>query len=735
VVDTLSLPGPFGAKRLPAPGPRKLRTALASGGVHRLWARPWIPIAALWLGLGGVLAILTAQVADWYVMTDELLYERLAISIEQLHSPLPHIHGELIANVNQLYPLLLAPLFAGHLVPDGLHDAHVLNAFVMSSAAIPAFLLARRVTNGSRLAYVAAVLTVCLPWIVLASFLMTEAVAYPAFLWAVLALHNAAIAPRPRNDALLLIAVGVAILARTQFVVLLVIVPLALLLDHFAPRWLVSEHRVLAAVYAALAVAAVILAATGNLSRALGTYSVTAEGNVTPSGMPRSLLEHVAPLGLGVGIVPFVLGGAWLLASVVGERTRAQRAFAAIAGVAFLALLFEVTSYDLRFGAGRLHDRYLFYVVPLLLIAFISMLLERAWPRWAIVAAGAVLALSFAFIPVISYGKFNVDSPVAFFNERLLDLGGSEAGAQLFLSLVAIVVMVLLLAGRRVAVALAALAIALAPVQTAAAFTRLFEHDGTSGRPLTLDQSVVFDWLDRKVGSGGTVTMIPYPFLYGTYWENVAYWWNVEFWNASIRRAVVYEGAFTGTPETFPTTSLSFDRTTGRANVSPSRYVAQAVAETRFDLAGKVLAEDRGVELIRTERPWRAKWLAYNLYRDGWTIPRVEGTVRVFATPGQRAPERRYVTVSVRAPDDVAPRAFRLRSNAASWSGHAGQQTASKQVAVCVPPNGYADLRIAVPRYSPIYGDPRSEASFVSYARSGGVLVTGIALADETSPC
>jgi hypothetical protein len=712
-----------------------LRTALASEGVHRLWVRPWLPIAALWLSLGGVLAILTTRVADWYVMTDELLYERLAISIGQLHSPLPHVHGELIANVNQLYPLLLAPLFAGDLVPDGLHDAHVLNAFVMSSAAIPAFLLARRVTNGSRLAYVAAALTVCLPWIVLASFLMTEAVAYPAFLWAILALHNAAIAPRARNDGLLLIAVGVAILARTQFAVLLVIVPLALLLDHFAPRRLISEHRALAAVYAALTVAAVILAATGNLSRALGTYSVTAEGNVTPSGMPRSLLEHVAPLGLGVGIVPFVLGGAWLLASVVGERTRSQRAFAAVAGVAFLALLFEVTSYDLRFGAGRLHDRYLFYVVPLLLIAFISMLLERTWPRWAIVASGALLALAFAFIPVISYGKLNVDSPVAFFNERLLEVGGSEAGAQLLLALVAIVVMLLLLAGRRVAVALAALAIALAPVQTAAAFTRLFEHDGTSGRPLTLDQSVVFDWLDRKVGSGGAVTMIPYPFLYGTYWENVAYWWNVEFWNASIRRAVVYEDAFTGTPETFPTTSLSFDRTTGRANVSVSGYVAQAVAETRFDLAGKVLAEDRGVELIRTERPWRAQWLAYNLYRDGWTIPRVEGTVRVFATPGQRDPERRYVTVSVRAPNDVATRAFRLRSNAASWTGHAGQQTASKQLAVCVPPNGYADVHIAAPRYSPIYGDPRSEASFVSYARSGGVLVTGIALADETSPC
>ena len=244
-----------------------------------------------------------------------------------------------------------------------------------------------------------------------------------------------------------------------------------------------------------------------------------------------------------------------------------------------------------------------------------------------------------------------------------------------------------------------------------------------------------FDWIDRTAGSGRTVTMIPYPFLYGTYWENVAYWWNVEFWNSSIRRAVVYDGAFTGTPETFPTTPLTFDRTTGRANVSPSRYVAQAVAETRFRLAGTVLGEDRGVDLIRAERPWRAQWLAYDLYRDGWTIPRVDGTIRVFATPTQTTPERRYLTVSVRAPNDVGRRAVRLRTNASSWSARVGEQPVDTQLALCVPANGYADVRVTAPRYSPIYGDPRSEASFVSYARSGGVLVTGIALADETTPC
>ena len=71
--------------------------------------------------------------------------------------------------------------------------------------------------------------------------------------------------------------------------------------------------------------------------------------------MPRSLLEHLGPIALGVGIVPFVLGGAWLLIPLLRERTREQHAFASIAIVTFVALLLEVTSYDLRFGFGRLH--------------------------------------------------------------------------------------------------------------------------------------------------------------------------------------------------------------------------------------------------------------------------------------------------------------------------------------------------------------------------------------------
>ena len=159
------------------------------------------------------------------------------------------------------------------------------------------------------------------------------------------------------------------------------------------------------------------------------------------------------------------------------------------------------------------------------------------------------------------------------------------------------------------------------------------------------------------------------------------------------------------------------------------------MAESRFHLAGKALAEDRGVELVRPERPARADWLGLDFYRDGWTIPKVAGRVRVFAAPGQQKAERRFVTFTARSPRDVGAREFTIRSNAGTWPATADPDGTNLQVSVCVPARGFADIQVDAPHYSPIYGDPRSETSFFSYARSGGVLVAGIALADEVGSC
>nr|MDQ4042118.1 hypothetical protein [Actinomycetota bacterium] len=188
-------------------------------------------IVALTLLLGWVLSLATTRVANWFVMTDELYYERLAISVAQTGSLLPRLHGEIVGNVNQLYPVLLSFLYGDGDVPASFAAAHRLNAFVMVSAAIPVYLLARYAGAGRLLGLWAGGLAVAVPWIVLSSFLLTEVVAYPAFCWALLALCWATGRKRDASDALALAAVAVAVLARVQFVVLGLVLALAVVAE------------------------------------------------------------------------------------------------------------------------------------------------------------------------------------------------------------------------------------------------------------------------------------------------------------------------------------------------------------------------------------------------------------------------------------------------------------------------------------------------------------------------
>src|SRR5687768_1583339 len=184
-------------------------------------------IVAIALVLGWVLSLATTRVANWFVMTDELYYERLAISVAQTGSLLPRLHGELVANVNQLYPALLSVFYGNGDVPASLEAAHRLNAFVIASTAIPVYLLARRIGVGWLAGLWAAALAVAVPWVVLASFLLTEVVAYPAFCWALLALTNAIERRSTLADGLALVSICIAVLARTQFLLLLGVFALA----------------------------------------------------------------------------------------------------------------------------------------------------------------------------------------------------------------------------------------------------------------------------------------------------------------------------------------------------------------------------------------------------------------------------------------------------------------------------------------------------------------------------
>jgi hypothetical protein len=735
--------------------PRLRHTAarLASRSVFSLE----LPLIALWLGLASILALITAQVRDWNAMTDELGYERLAISIGQLHTLIPHTHGGFVRSLAQLYPLLISPWFLHGYVPEDLRNAHIFNAFLMSSACIPAFLLARRVTGRRWPAYVLAVLTVCTPWIIYSTVLLTENAGYPAFLWATLAMHKAITEPSRRNDVLALLGLALAFFARTQFFLLTGVLPIALVLYRATSprrglprdralatvREAVRGHVVLASVYAVFLPAAIGYIASGGKLFFLSVYGGQASPNIIPRGTAGAITGHLADLAFGMGILPFVIGGAWLLANALrSSATEEVRAFACVGLVTVGVLVSAISAWDLKIGHFVL-DRYLYYLVPLLLLATLCALLDRRRPRWSLVVPAALVALGFTFHLQEDFlwsGRFplSTDSPIATLYKPIADLAGGKSGASAVLVVATIALAVLFrLADRRLrheqlAAGLATLLLVAFPLDTGYTFAKLFSTPGHSYRPLTQSQSGILDWLDRAVGTNARVTEIPYP-VSTSFLVSQQFWRDLEFWNKSVRYGIHYpdDGTYRDAVIWFPPNPLKIDPVTGTASPSRTRFAVQSVSETRFRISGNVQVQRSDVMLIDADQPWRVDWLTFGLYDDGWTQPGVPARIRVFAAPGQTGPVERTLSIQVDVPPNVDQASLRLVSNLASVNGETTSTTAAaEQIAVCVPAHGFAEVRLTTPARSPIPGDQRNHDTS-TLPREGGLLIANLSLADE----
>jgi hypothetical protein len=721
-----------------------------------------LPALGLWIVLASALSILTTRFRDWFAMPNELLYQRRAISIADTLSPLPRVREELVSTFDQLYPLLVAPAFRWGYVPDELWTAHLLNAWIMSSACIPAFLLARRLTTLWWPPYVAALLTVCMPWIVVSSFLLTEVAAYPAFVWAMLGMHVATAAPSRRNDVLALLGIGLAFFGRTQLAVLFFLLPVTIVAVELgrsggvreALRVSLAGHRVLAVVYGGLAAVGLVLAGVGHLPGVLGVYGATIGGtgsslgeSLSASAFAGSLVEHVATFALGLAILPFVVGVAWLLANLVRPpASRELHTFACLGAITVVATVLEVTIFDLRFGADFVHDRYLFYLVPLVVIGALCAVLDSRVPRWSLALPAALVCLGFMVgeIPGFlwrDYATVNSDGPISALYRPLVDAAGSLTSTRGLLVAATIVLAVLfvqasiLFRPRLLTSVFVGFLLVAIPAITAYMFARVFDEVGWSGRPVSALPEAGFDWVDRTVGADARVAMVPYP-VSTSYFVNQGVWRDYEFWNRSVRRDVQFpEKTFLFTGDTFAKIFPRFDPATGASDVSLAPHVLQANQESRFRIAGNVRVLRNDVMLIDAAMPWRLDWLTTGLHADGWTRPGVPARIRVYAAPGQRGPVTRGLSIGFRAPEDVAERPVTITSNLERVETVATPGTQRAGIRVCVPARGYADVTVRAEGASPIPGDLR-DIDLSRQAREGGIFLNEIALADELGePC
>jgi hypothetical protein len=651
--------------------------------------RSLAPSAAIAAAAAVVLVALTTRIGDWAVMTDELLYERLAISIAQ--PGLPRVHGDLVSVYALLYPVLLAPVFALVSLPQAVIVGHALNGVLFASAAIPTHLLARELGLAPLARGCAAIFSVALPWTVIGAFLMTEAAAYPAFLWAALAIQRAAVLPSDHRYAVALIAVAAAALARPQLIVLAVALAVAAGTVEWRERHGLRAHRVLLAAAGLALLVIALMAATRTLGSALGSYAPTIEeGSLLSVAVLRSAAAHLDVLAVSIAIVPLLLGGGWAVEALVRRPPRPElQAFAAFVVTTVTLLGLQVGSFAERFGGGEVKDRYFFYVAPLLFLATAAALADPKPRLVGLLSVTALFVLTVAFEDFTPFPGIHVDTPASSAYDPLRRVADDLAS---WLAIAAgAVAIVLFFALRRAprpptAVAVLAGVLLVVMVESGYAWDRLLGSNGPSGRSLTATPPDDHAWIDRALPGDAEVGMIPYS-LGEQWYVSAITWWDVEFWNKRVARGYLFRGRFGYTPETFPPDTLAVDFETGAVIGEVTPYVVRSNLDARFGLAGQVVATRDVVEVVQLELPARAAWVTQGVDPDGWTRPDRATTLRVYGDGAI------FVRLAMGVPTLDAPRGYDLGGARVGYL--ASNETRELQFEVCAE-GGHADVPIRI---------------------------------------
>jgi len=664
------------------------------------------------------------QVSRWFVQTDELQFVRLAVSIAEELSLAPQIRGARVDAINQLYPLLLAPLYGALPTPAAFKAAHLLNALLMSSAAIPAYLLAREVVSSRLPAYLVAALTVVVPWMAFADMLRADAVAYPVFVWAVLAMQRAVVVPSPRRDAIALAAIGVAFLARTQFLGLALALLLAVALHELlrplvdpgesgrarsaaaaqgrAERlrtWADSLKRAARGhwlLIAAAAVGAVIVAVRG-LSSLLGSYAGSAtEGDLLPPGLLENVAKHMAIVAVAVGVIPLALAAAWIVGTLVRPARREAHAFAVLALVTAAILCAQASSFVIRFAGPAAFDRYFFYLAPLAFVAMAACMLEGR-RRWLLAAAAAPAFLWLArygpFAP--SPGPYHASPPAVFYG--VVEFHAARIGLTVpealrwggFAAILAVALALRLFRPRPVLAVTCLLLLVFGVAQTRSVFrgvenTQIPSSIGHPGNP---------DWVDDAVPEDAEVAMlaslvtIP-PDQHPTdIYASVRLWWDTEFWNKSVSDAYVTVPYPNADSAPFSKHIVTPDLDSGRLNVSgvaPSAQAPFLVVDTRrseLGLAGRIVATEPGgaLQLVRARRPYQLWYAASGLLAGGFLVPRQSAQLTFW---GER---RRTVTLELLSPPGTTKAVPYTVARGGRVSRDAAAPTGVTRVPLCLP--------------------------------------------------
>jgi hypothetical protein len=560
---------------------------------------------------------------------DEYIYSTIARSLAEHGRPL--VRGNSAHFPALVEPLLAAPFWLTHDPNLAYRLTQAENALAMSLAAIPVYLLMRRLGGGTWPALAAAALTVASPDLFFSSFLLADAIAYPLVLGAVY-LGVCALSRPSRGTQLGFAALAVlATFTRVQYVFLpVVFVAAALVVERRSVRAVWTRFRLSLVLYAApLAFAAAL-----GPRRLLGYYSGVADLHVRPGaivhwlGTDSMLLAYAA----GFALVPGAVAG--LAFALRRPRSREECGLAALSVGLLLGLFAEAAIYATN-GTDRFQERYLMILLPLVFPAF-WLWLRRGRPAPRVVALGALalLVLS-ARVPLSGYTVSDAkqDSPFllgVFRLEKAVGIGdGSLAVALVAAGLACLAAGAAFRARLAHVAVIATLVVSCAVSVAAVSFDRVVVRFVRSTY-LPPDAR----WIDHA--RLGPTTLIQTPATpHARAHEQL-------FWNHSLERMLFLDGASGIDAFGSPQVRVAAD---GRL-VSGGRTVGGPLVISNYAVRARLVgavAVARGAdyELWRPLGTPRMAMLVGGLYHDGWLANgghitlwpardgRVEGTLRL----------------------------------------------------------------------------------------------------------
>ena len=583
--------------------------------------------------------------AGWFRATpnyfpDEYLYAELARSL--LESGRPAVRGIDIGFPSLLQPILTAPTWLAGDVLLSYRLTQALGALAMSLVALPVFALGRKLGLGRPLALAAAALSLAVPDLLFASWVMAEPFAYPLFVGVVLAGTAALSEPSRRRGFLLVALLALAAFARAQFAILPLCFVASVFLVGLRERRLRAVLREQSLPLSVFAGAGVAVALVG-VGRVLGLYQSALDGRADPVELLERMGTNALVLAYASGwiLVPGALVG---LALVLGRpRSRAELAFGALFLTTAVALLLEA---GLAGEVENAQERYVFYVLPLVAIAF-CLYASRGWPArtpLALVALLLIVASSQVPLAGLTAAEGKTQSPFLLAAFRFEEALGSPGSGSLAVAMAAAVVgiAVIVLSARPALGTPVVLAAALT-VTTAASVGAVAFDNRNSASVRAAFLPAERSWVDRA--GFDRVTLVRAPD--GIRTEAV----EQLFWNRSVDRVVLLPGAEEVDHLRSPSLTVG-DEGSLRSESRP--------------LAGPVLVEGYGgtVVLANAERLassqsytlWRPRGRAQmslylaGRYSDGW----LAGIGRMYLWPERiGGPIARRVSLTLTAPEGV----------------------------------------------------------------------------------